>query len=56
MTGMASDGWAQIAGGGHVNDARIQVPAGAYEPNHSQLEISGECTLWFYSAYATIHS
>jgi hypothetical protein len=30
QAGMASDGWAQIEDGGHINDPRIRVPAGAY--------------------------
>ena len=31
--GWASDGWVQIEDGGHINDPRIQIPAGAYNGN-----------------------
>ncbi len=33
QTGFADDGWVQIENGGHINESRIQVPAGAYNPN-----------------------
>jgi hypothetical protein len=49
QAGMASDGWAQIEGGGHINDSRIQVPAGAYNPDTPNLKLSNECTLEFAS-------
>lgn len=29
-----SDGWVQIANGGHINDSRIKVPPGAYNRAH----------------------
>ncbi len=44
--GLASDGWAQVEGGGHINDPRIQVPAGAYNPSTSDSKLQAECTSW----------
>ncbi len=35
--GMASDGWVQIENGGHINDPRIKIPAGAYSPDPPEL-------------------
>ena len=35
--GFPSDGWIQIQHGGHINEPRIQVPAGAYAPMTSDL-------------------
>ena len=32
QAGFPSDGWIQIENGGHINEARIKVPAGAYDP------------------------
>jgi hypothetical protein len=32
QAGFPSDGWIQIENGGHINEARIKVPAGAYNP------------------------
>jgi hypothetical protein len=32
QAGFPSDGWVQIQNGGHINEARIKVPAGAYHP------------------------
>lgn len=32
QAGFPSDGWVQIQNGGHINEPRIQVPAGAYNP------------------------
>jgi len=31
--GLASDGWAQIEMDGYINDPRVKVPAGAYNPH-----------------------
>lgn len=31
--GFPDDGWVQIQDGGHINDPRIQVPAGSYDPD-----------------------
>lgn len=49
QAGLASDGWTQIEDGGYINDPRIQVPAGAYNPNTPELKLPQECTLWFAS-------
>ncbi|MHB1938237.1 MAG: hypothetical protein ACYCOR_16865 [Acidobacteriaceae bacterium] len=49
QAGMASDGWTQIAGSGHINDSRIQVPAGAYTPYTLDLELPDECRYPFAS-------
>jgi hypothetical protein len=32
QAGFPSDGWIQIQNGGHINDPRIKIPAGAYNP------------------------
>ncbi|HET9099574.1 MAG TPA: hypothetical protein VFN62_04225, partial [Acidobacteriaceae bacterium] len=32
QAGFASDGWIQIENGGHINEPRIKVPVGAYNP------------------------
>lgn len=32
QAGFASDGWIQIEDGGHINEPRIKVPSGAYNP------------------------
>ena len=32
QAGFPSDGWIQIENGGHINEARIKVPAGAFDP------------------------
>jgi hypothetical protein len=32
QTGFPDDGWVQIENGGHINESRIRVPAGAYNP------------------------
>jgi hypothetical protein len=32
QAGFPSDGWFQIENGGHINESRIKVPAGAYNP------------------------
>jgi hypothetical protein len=34
QAGFPSDGWVQIENGGHINEPRIKVPAGAYNPKH----------------------
>jgi hypothetical protein len=39
QAGFPSDGWVQIENGGHINEARIKVPAGAYDPNPPELKI-----------------
>ncbi len=44
--GVASDGWVQVQGDGHMNDPRIQVPAGAYYPNTSNVRLPAECLPW----------
>jgi hypothetical protein len=49
QAGMASDGWAQIEDGGHINDPRIRVPAGAYNADTPNLKLPNECTLGFAS-------
>ncbi len=42
QAGFPSDGWLQIANGGHINEPRIQVPAGAYNPN-PPTQVPEEC-------------
>ena len=52
--GWASDGWAQIEGDGHINNSRIQVPVGAYNPNTPHLELPAECAYKFASTIPAI--
>lgn len=42
QAGFPSDGWIQIENGGHINEPRIIVPAGAYNSAHSTA-IPQEC-------------
>lgn len=49
QAGMASDGWAQIEGGGHINDSRIRIPAGAYKPYIPNRNLPDECQYSFAS-------
>lgn len=46
-TGWARDGWVQIRDGGHINDLRIKVPAGAYRPYPPDLKLPPNCRGWF---------
>ncbi|MEO6965890.1 MAG: hypothetical protein ABI076_08335 [Acidobacteriaceae bacterium] len=51
--GMASDGWIQVENGGHINDSRIKIPAGAYTPDPPKLsKLPGECINGF-TAFTT---
>lgn len=42
--GWADDGWVQVENGGHINDSRIRVPAGAYNPHTPDPNLPIECT------------
>ena len=46
MAGLASDGWLQVEDGDHINDPRIIVPAGGYNPKIPNLSFNGECLSW----------
>jgi hypothetical protein len=37
QAGFPSDGWVQIQNGGHINESRLQVPPGAYDPHPAIL-------------------
>lgn len=50
----ANDGWVQIQGGGHINEARIELPSGAFDPHTRDLRIPAGCTSWFASATPAI--
>jgi hypothetical protein len=41
QAGFASDGWIQIENGGHINESRIKVPSGAYNPKSSSMVPKG---------------
>jgi hypothetical protein len=43
QAGFPSDGWIQIQNGGHINESRIVVPAGAYRRNLPNLKIPKGC-------------
>jgi hypothetical protein len=45
--GWARDGWIQVQGGGHINDARIKLPAGAYHPTAINSKYPPLYTNWF---------
>lgn len=46
QTSFPDDGWVQIQNGGHINEPRIQVPAGAYNPNPPS-PVPEKCRDWF---------
>lgn len=52
--GWAIDGWAQIEGGGNINDSRIETPKGAYNRNAPELKAQTEFTSWFGKATPAI--
>lgn len=43
QAGFPDDGWVQIEHGGHINEPRLKVPAGAYDPNTDDLKIPDKC-------------
>lgn len=47
QAGLSSDGWFQIESGGHINEPKIKVPAGAYNPDVPSLKLPVECLSWF---------
>ena len=49
--GWTADAWAQIEDGGHINEARIKIPAGAYHHKIPDFENLPECEDRF-STYA----
>ncbi len=48
QAGFSDDGWAQIEDGGHLNDARIRIPIGAYNPKVPDFRISKDCAPWYW--------
>lgn len=47
QAGFPDDGWAQIQHGGHINDPRIEIPAGAYHYTGFNLTYPRPYTNWF---------
>ncbi len=45
--GFEYDGWTQIQNGGHINQAFIRVPKGAYDPNVPPLPLAPDCSFPF---------
>jgi hypothetical protein len=45
--GYEYDGWTQIGNGGHINDPRIRIPAGAYKPNPRLPHVANDCKFFF---------
>jgi hypothetical protein len=43
QAGFPDDGWVQLQNGGHMNEPRIQVPAGAYDRNTVNAYIPNPC-------------
>jgi hypothetical protein len=43
--GFEYDGWTQIENGGHINDERIVVPAGAYDPHPKIPQVAADCQM-----------
>ena len=43
--GFEYDGWTQIENGGHINDQRIQVPAGSWDPHPALPQVAKDCVL-----------
>lgn len=54
-SGWAQDGWVQIEEGGHINDAHIKVPVGAYKPYVPDARIPPECQNYLASRMPAIH-
>lgn len=47
LGGFEYDGWTQIQDGGHINDPRIQIPAGAWDSRPLQSGFAKNCDLDF---------
>ncbi len=45
--GFEYDGWTQIEDGGHINDKRIQIPAGSWDPRPALPGVAKDCVLDF---------
>jgi hypothetical protein len=53
--GFDYDGWTQVQGGGYLNDARIEVPKGAYHRPPDRSEHAKACNEWFLNWDSEIH-
>jgi len=53
--GFEYDGWTQLEFGGHINDARIKVPSGAYLPHSEVPQVVDACKLDFAPYAPAIH-
>lgn len=52
--GFPDDGWVQIQNGGHINEPRVQVPAGAYDPDPATARFIPEKCLNGFTKFAPI--
>jgi hypothetical protein len=53
--GFEYDGWTQLESGGHINDERIKVPPGAYQPHPEVPQVADACKLDFAPYTSAIH-
>jgi hypothetical protein len=53
--GFEYDGWTQTEDGGHINDPRLKVPAGAYQPEMHPQAVPDECRFDFAPYTPAIH-
>ena len=54
--GFEYDGWTQIELTGYVNEPRMHVPVGAYQPWTAPPELPPQCVFWFQNYTPSIHA
>lgn len=47
QVGMENDGWEQVKDDGHMNDPRIRIPNGTYNPSVPEIEPPADCSFGF---------
>jgi hypothetical protein len=55
IAGLAYDGWTQVGTGGNVNNPKIVLPKGAYEPRADLGHFTGACRYPFLVGASAIH-
>ncbi len=45
--GLEYDAWTQLEGAGYVNDKRLRIPAGAYQPGKQPVDARADCRFGF---------
>jgi hypothetical protein len=53
--GFEYDGWTELEAAGYVNDLRIRVPVGAYQPTGRKPGVDPDCVYWFRDRVPMIH-